>query len=365
MIPQSLYVHIPFCRHICAYCDFAKVFYRPGWADAYLQALKKELIWRQSDRPFQTVYIGGGSPSALNERQLETLLRMLSKPLSQCTEATFEVNPEDMNEDKAFLLRQYGINRVSIGVQTFDSALLTRLGRNHQITDVENCVRMLQAVGIHNISFDLIYGLPGQSMNLLKQDLRYLASFDNVRHVSFYSLILEPHTRFALEHVRLQSDEWLLEAQKIIQETLAERGFQRYEVSNYAKDGFYSQHNLVYWHNEHYIGLGVGASGYIENLRYDNTKSLQIYLRDVSTAKVYPLNQAEQMFETLMVGLRLCEGVSLSAFKSRFGCTLWHVYGERLTPYLSSGYLKIENDHLKTSEKGMNILDEILIHLMD
>lgn len=364
MIPQSLYVHIPFCKHICAYCDFAKVFYNETWADAYLAALEKELILRAGKRSFQTVYIGGGSPSALNEKQLTKLFQILKKPLCHTQEATIEVNPEDMNEAKAKLFKLNGINRVSIGVQTFQSHLLDRLGRHHCYEDVKRCVEILEKVGIERLSFDLIYGLPDQTIDDLKADLNLLRDFPQVEHLSFYTLILEPHTRFDLEKINLKSDDWLLEGQALIHQSLKSNGFQRYEVSNYAKNGQESLHNLVYWHNEKYLGIGCGASGYIEDERYDNTKSLQQYLRGITTYQQTLLTKEDQMFESLMLGLRLCKGIELNNFQKKHHQELLTVYKKQLQPYLLHHYLVIEDGYLKTTAKGMDILDEILLALM-
>lgn len=365
MMPSSLYVHIPFCHHICAYCDFAKVYYNEAWANRYLDYLGIELVSREAKRPFETVFIGGGSPSALNEKQLAKLLDLLKEPLSHCEEATIEVNPEDMTLEKAQLLANHHINRVSIGVQTFNEAILQRLGRKHTFNDIKQTLDYLQQVGIHRISFDFIYGLPNQTLEDLKQDLAILKQCPSVTHVSFYTLILEEHTRFANEGVTLPDDEWLLEAQQVIVQELQAQDFERYEVSNYAKEGQQSLHNKVYWHNRHYIGVGCGASGYIGDLRYDNTKSLQRYLKGETTANETLLTKEDMMFESLMLGLRLCEGLSISNFKERYGIELFNVYGKTLKRYLDLNYLVIEHDYLKTTPKGMDILDEILISLMN
>ena len=365
MKPTSLYVHIPFCHHICAYCDFAKVYYHAKWADDYLEVLQKELADRQANRPFETVFIGGGSPSALNEKQLEKLLQILALPLDNPKEATIEVNPEDMTFEKAELLAKAKIDRVSIGVQTFDATILKELGRHHTLQDVEKTVEMLVAVGIQRISFDLIYGLPHQSLSHLQKDLEIIKRFPMVTHISFYNLILEEHTRFAKEGVTLPDEKWLLEAQKIIVEGLARQGFKRYEVSNYAKEGQASLHNQVYWHNERYIGIGCGASGYIDQIRYDNTKSLSYYLKGKILAQETRLEIEDEIFEHLMLGLRLCKGISLKGFELRYNQDVFEIYGEKLSQYIRLGYLELVDDYLRTTPLGMDILDEMLLGLMD
>ena len=360
--PSSLYVHIPFCRHMCAYCDFAKVFYQEQWADSYLDCLQIELEQRQAVRPFRTVYIGGGSPSALNEPQLGKLLALLKLPLSQCEEATIEVNPEDLTKSKAIMMKQSGINRVSLGVQTFNQNLLERIGRHHDLKTIQKAVNILNEVGIPNISFDFIYGLPGQRMEDLKADLEILSHFETVGHVSFYTLILEEHTRFFQENVQLMEDDWLIEAQNILLSKLETMGYRRYEVSNFAKENQASKHNLVYWHNQHYIGVGCGASGYVGDVRYDNTRSLTQYLKGMTTLRTTKLTIKDQMFEALMLGLRLVEGVNLNVFENRFDQTINEVFD--IQPYLDNGLLILENGHLRTSTQGMDVLDEILLSFM-
>lgn len=364
MQPDSLYVHIPFCSHICGYCDFAKVFYRPDWADQYLDCLEQELCQRQALRPFQTVYIGGGSPSALTADQLARLFDLLKTPLSEVKEATIEINPEDLTATKAALIKKAGINRVSLGVQTFADHLLSRLGRHHDIQTVRQAVRLLVQADIPRISFDLMYGLPGQTLENIQQDLKIMTSFPEVGHVSYYALILEEHTRFYLEKVSTQSDEWLLQAQQEIVKTLRENGFERYEVSNFAKPDQQSMHNLVYWHNQQYIGVGMGASGYVGQTRYENTRSLQQYLRHPLTAKTITLSQEDQMFEELMLGLRLTAGISLSAFTSRYGCSVMDVYGQTIQHFIEMQLLYLDQETLKTTPQGMDVLDSMLIELM-
>ncbi len=358
---MSLYVHIPFCKQICHYCDFAKVFYNEKWADDYLIQLEKELNDRNANHPHDTVYIGGGSPSALNEKQLEKLFNILKKPLTHPLEATIEVNPEDLTLEKARLLKKYHINRVSLGVQTFQNHLLENLGRKHTLDTIKQALNDLVAVGIERISIDFIYGLPHQTFDDIKADLDILKTLPMVNHVSFYTLILEEHTKFYLDGVRTKDDDWLIDAQNILIEGLQQLGFERYEVSNFAKSGQQSLHNLVYWHHQHYIGIGCGASGYIKNVRYDNTKSLTQYLKGITTHQTTTLDKEDDMFEVMMLGLRLCEGVDLLAFQERFQTTPMTQY--RLEKFIHQGLLVIENNHLKTTTKGMDVLDEILIEM--
>lgn len=361
---SALYVHIPFCQHICAYCDFPKVFYKQQWADDYLNYLEKELHDRNANHPFDTVYIGGGSPSALNLAQLKRLFEMLQIPMQNAKEITIEVNPEDLDEAKIALMKTAGINRVSMGVQTFNEDLLKKIGRKHTNTMIRQAVDWFIQNNITNLSFDFIYGLPSQTMENLASDLAQLASYPILKHVSFYTLILEEHTQFYQNQIEQKSDEWLLAAQQMIIEKIATLGFERYEVSNFSKKGYQSQHNLVYWHNENYVGIGCGASGYLDQVRYDNTRSLNHYLNGKTTSNSIVLTKEEQMFESMMLGLRLTSGISLTAFFQKHHQALTDVYGKKIEPYLKANLLVYENDYLKTTPKGMDVLDEILISLM-
>lgn len=358
---MSLYVHIPFCRHICAYCDFAKVFYQEDWADAYLVQLEKELEKRNANTAHDTVYIGGGSPSALNEKQLKKLFEILKTPLSCPVEATIEINPEDLTLEKARLISDANINRVSLGVQTFQTHLLEKLGRHHDLEIVKRALNYLVEVGIKRISIDFIYGLPNQTFKDLKADLEIIKTLPMINHVSFYTLILEEHTKFYNDGVVLKSDDWLIEAQSILIEGLKALGFERYEVSNFSKPNQQSKHNLVYWHHQHYIGIGCGASGYIKNERYDNTKSLTQYLKGITTYQTTPLSKEDEMFEVIMLGLRLTKGISLDEFKMRFNTTPFDVFD--LNRFIQMKLLVVEDGYLKTTPQGMNVLDEILIEM--
>lgn len=358
---MSLYVHIPFCKNICAYCDFAKVFYNEKWADQYIDLIKEELEVRKANCKHDTVYIGGGSPSALSLLQLEKLFTILKEPLSNTKEATIEVNPEDLTLEKALLFKKSGINRVSLGVQTFQKRLLEIIERKHDLEMVQNALNMLSKAGIERISIDFIYGLPTQTFDDLRKDLEILETLPMVKHVSFYTLILEENTKFHLNNVQLKDDDWLIEAQSILMDGLKKQGFSRYEVSNFCKGNQQSLHNLVYWQHEHYIGVGCGASGYIGNERYDNTKSITEYLKGKTTQISTFLSKEDEMFEVMMLGLRLTKGLSIEMFVSRFQKNPLDVFD--LKRFMDMGLLTVEDGYLKTTIKGMDVLDEILIEM--
>ena len=360
--PSSLYVHIPFCRHICAYCDFCKVYYYEPWVDAYLDRLERELQARNADRPFRTVYIGGGTPSSLNETQLRRLLAILKRPLSGAKEATIEANPEQLDEKKIQLMKEGGINRLSLGVQTFDETILRHLGRQHTGSQITKAVACCHEVGLNNISFDLMYGLPGQTHATLKTDLERSLNL-GVKHLSYYSLILEEHTLFALWQQAPKDEKWILEADDLIQHFLKANGFEHYEVSNYAKPGYRSQHNMVYWRNEGYVGIGVGASGYIGSIRYDNTRSINQYLKGVTTYTQQSLSLEEQVFESFMLNWRMKEGIDLEKFAERFKQSPFAFYPEALKWMIDQGFIADDGKHLYCLPKGLAVLDELLLKL--
>ena len=331
------------------------------WANEYLIQLEKELHLRDANHPHDTVYIGGGSPSALNMEQLKELFRILKEPLKSCKEATIEVNPEDLTLEKAKLFKASGINRVSLGVQTFNDAHLKVIGRKHNLALIKQALNDLVQAGINRISIDFIYGLPNQTFEDLKKDLEILGTLPMVSHVSFYTLILEENTKFYLDGVTLKDDDWLIDAQTILMNGLEALGFKRYEVSNFSKPNEESLHNLVYWHHERYVGIGCGASGYIGNVRYDNTKSITEYLKGITTMSQTVLSKEDEMFEVLMLGLRLTKGIHIPSFILRFDRHPLEVFD--LERFIRMGLLVIENDYLKTTIQGMDVLDEILIDM--
>ena len=313
--PTSAYVHIPFCTQICFYCDFSKVFIKHQPVDAYLDHLIQEFR-REEITNLRTLYIGGGTPTALTADQLEYLLKELTKSLdlSQMEELTIEANPGDLDPDKIAVLKDSPVNRVSLGVQTFDNRLLKKIGRSHQEQDIYDNIDRLKLAGFDNISIDLIYALPTQTMEQVQENVAKALALD-IPHMSLYSLILENHTVFMnrMRRGKLPLPKEELEAEMfeyIIQE-LERAGFEHYEISNFSKPGFESRHNLMYWDNAEYYGLGAGASGYVNGVRYKNHGPIRHYMQAVEegNARVQEehLTQTEMMEEEMFLGLRFQE----------------------------------------------------------
>ena len=358
---KSAYIHIPFCESICAYCDFCKFLYNNEWVDRYLKELKKEIELNYKGEDLKTIYIGGGTPSSLNLKQLKILLDICSVfKKTKNYEYTVEVNIENINEEKAILLKEYGVNRISVGVETFNSELLKVIERSHTKDMVLSKVLMLKKY-FDNINIDLMYALPNETLSDVKSDLASFLSLD-VPHISLYSLIIEQHTKFSVKKIEYIDEDLDYEMYKYINKVLKENGYIHYETSNYAKDGFQSMHNLTYWHNLEYYGFGIGASGYLNNVRYENTHSINNYLSGNYVMDSHELSKLESMQNFVILGLRMIEGISLSEFKEKYNQDLEDVF--EIREMLEDGRLEINNNRLFINDKYTYLANEILINFI-
>ena len=360
---RSLYVHIPFCREICSYCDFCKVYYKQQWVDDYLIQLKKELEDKHLPFSLYTIYIGGGTPTSLTVHQLKYLMDTLKPYTYKVKEYTIEVNPETVDEEKLKILFDGGITRLSIGVQTFQEKLLKPINRKHKNKDVFKIIQQAKKIGFQNISIDLMYGIPYQTQNDIIQDLNILKTLD-IQHVSYYSLILEDNTILSFQNYQPIDEQEEAEIYEYIQQSLDEIGFHKYEVSNFAQEGYESLHNKVYWHYGDYDGVGLGAHGIVQGIRYENTRSLTSYLQGHYLKEQENIDVEDQMFEMIMMGLRLVEGVSLERFYQCFHKNIFDVYEVAISKHCDLGLLVCENGYLKTTVQGMELLHEILIDFL-
>ena len=365
--PSSAYVHIPFCTQICYYCDFSKVFIKNQPVDAYLEHLIQET--RSYDiGKLRTLYIGGGTPTALSAQQLAYLLTELPKvmDLSEVEEFTIEANPGDLDPDKIAVLKDSQVNRVSLGVQTFDNKMLKKIGRSHQEQDIYDNIRHLKQAGFDNISIDLIYALPGQTMDQVKENVAKAIDLD-IPHMSLYSLILENHTVFMNRMRRgklpLPKEELEAEMFEYIIEELEKAGFEHYEISNFSKPGFESRHNLVYWDNAEYYGLGAGASGYVDGIRYKNHGPIRHYLEAVEAGKARiteeHLTLEEKMEEELFLGLRKKTGVSKARFEEKFGVSFDQRYGQVVASLTEQGLLVPDDKQVRMTKRGLFLGDTV------
>lgn len=365
--PTSAYVHIPFCTQICYYCDFSKVFIKNQPVDSYLEHLLEE-FQSYDIQKLRTLYIGGGTPTALSAPQLEVLLNGLTKnlDLSALEELTIEANPGDLDADKIAVLKNSAVNRVSLGVQTFDNKMLKKIGRSHLEKDIYENIDRLKLAGFDNISIDLIYALPGQTMEQVKENVAKAIGLD-IPHMSLYSLILENHTVFMNRMRRgklpLPKEELEAEMFEYIIAELERAGFEHYEISNFSKSGFESRHNLMYWDNAEYYGIGAGASGYVNGVRYKNHGPIRHYLSAVEegNARITEehLSQKEQMEEEMFLGLRKKSGVSMARFEEKFGRSFDGLYGETVRDLVQQGLMQIEGDRVRMTKRGLFLGDTV------
>lgn len=361
MKPRSLYVHVPFCAHLCAYCDFAKVLYEPAWALSYLGELKKEIA---SFRPeaLDTIYIGGGTPSVLPVEEIADLLAFLSPLLAPGGEFSFEANPENFTREKAEILRRYGVNRLSFGVQSSNPTLLRLMGRHHTFAQAQEAVKIAREAGFDNLSCDLIYGLPGESLAILRNDIAALLSFRS-EHLSTYCLSVNPGTSFFNEGIQEMDQALAADQYELILASLRKAGYDRYEVSNFAKDGHISRHNLAYWKDEPYYGAGLGAAGYIDSLRYSNTRNLSAYLKGIRHVEEEAVSVEEDKKYFFLTNLRLEEGFAFADYEKRFKSDFRLEYSKPRQELISQGLLKEDGARVYPTDQGILLLDRILLAL--
>ncbi|MFK4968360.1 radical SAM family heme chaperone HemW [Lactococcus garvieae] len=361
---KAAYVHIPFCSHICYYCDFAKVLMTGQPVEAYIDELLKEYD-SYGISSLQTLYIGGGTPSVLPADQLEKLLTHLTKnlDLEELEEFTVEANPSDLTDEVLAVLAQSPVNRISLGVQSFDDKLLKKIGRTHTEAQVYSSIERLRAAGFENITIDLIYGLPNQTMEMVERDVQKFLELD-LPHVALYSLILEDHTVFMNRQrrgrLRLPSDDRNADMYEYIIETLTAKGYSHYEVSNFGKIGYESKHNMTYWDNAEYYGVGAGASGYLEGIRYKNHGPVHHYLREENKrVNEEVLTRKQRIEEEMFLGLRKKNGVSIERFHKKFGQTLEEIYGTIIEELTFQKMLFEANGRIRMTEKGFELGNEV------
>lgn len=360
---KSLYIHIPFCQHICEYCDFVRVGYHHDLADRFLERCKQDLSLRQGET-FETVYIGGGTPSALSLDQLRKLLEMVKPHLASNCEFTMEANPENFSENKIQLCVEYGINRVSLGVQSVQSRLLQLIGRKHSLEDAENVILLLRKHGIDNISADGMYGLPSQTLDGFMKTLTWMID-QHLPHISLYALTIEPNSAFGRKHIKSIDNSLEGEFYQMAANILGKAGYQHYEISNFCLKGKESRHNLTYWHYEDFVAIGPGAAGKENHRRYTITKNIHRYLIEGPVLdEDITLSETDEMFEFVMMGLRLKKGIEFKRFVNRFGISIESVFKEAIQKNIEKGWLIISDTHVFPSDEGRLFLHDLLIDFM-
>ena len=361
---SSLYLHVPFCAAFCHYCDFARQIYRTDAADRWLDAVEKELSGTPISSNLETIYIGGGTPSCLNAEQTERLLGLLDPYALTVREYTVECNPELNDEDRIRCFARHGVNRVSIGLQSSDRGLLRSVNRRHDAADVKRLVHQFFACGISNISLDLMYGLPGQTMEQLDDSISFALSCDP-KHLSLYSLTVEPGSVFGRNGVKQIAEDLEADMYERICRMLEHNGFIHYEVSNFALPGYESVHNTNVWHYDDFYGIGYGAWGKDSGGRYEHSASLKEYCSDPLYRNYTRLSRNEQMFEMLMMGLRLQSGVPLSVFASRYGISFAEAFPKAAASLYGSGLLAEKDGYVFCTAEGWPLLNSVLVEFME
>lgn len=358
----SLYIHIPFCKNICSYCDFCKNYYNEKIVLEYLDALKKEALENYNEEKLKTIYIGGGTPSALSRRALEKLFLITNSFLFDDTyEFTFECNYEDITEELLKTLKQNKVNRISIGLQTFNERFSSFLERKINKTKMIEKVNLAKKY-FDNINIDLMYAIGNETLDELKGDIEEFLKLD-VPHISTYALILEEHTKLKNISFKELSDDLQYEMYHMIVNKLKEKGYEHYEISNFSKKGYESKHNLTYWNNECYYGFGAGASGFIDNTRYDNTKSIFNYIKGKKRTYEEKLEINELIKDEVMLGLRKTSGIDKISFKNKYNKSIDVVFDYVFLK--EKGFIEENNNYIYIKEEHLFISNEIIYLFID
>lgn len=377
---ESLYIHIPFCDHICIYCDFYKMIAKENEKEKYLNYLIKELhIKKDLLKDIKTIYLGGGTPSNLSLTLLEKLFIEINNyiDVSHLEEFTIECNPIDINQNLIDMLKKYHINRVSLGVQSFNDRKLSNLKRNHTKEIAINAIKKLQENKITNINCDFIYGLNLKdqfidNIEIIKNDLDTAISLD-IPHISAYTLIIEDKTilKKFINEKKYQEMDGDLEADiyDFINQYLKDNNYNHYEVSNYALNNYQSVHNLTYWNNDYYLGIGANASYYYDNSRFTNINNLKLYYQGIDNLDLIysfkeKLNKNDIMYEEVMLGLRKIKGINKNNFFNRFNCDIISVY-KNISKLIDDKILIDDGENIFVSEDKIYILNEILREILE
>lgn len=359
----SVYIHIPFCNNICSYCDFCKVLYNKYWADKYLDALTNEINDIYNNEIVDTIYIGGGTPSALKNDDLEKFAKIIAifNKSTSC-EFTFECNIVDITEELLDTLTTLGVNRLSIGIESFDEAKLKemqRLSLSYEETKI--AINMCRSKGFNNINLDLIYGFQNETLAILQNDIKKIISL-KPDHISTYSLMIGDNTALGIKDYKNISEDMDAKMYEMICKKLKSKGYHHYEVSNFALTGKESRHNLQYWNNKEYYGFGLGASGYILGMRYDNTKSLTKYLQGETRVTTNILSKKDIMENEIMLGLRKLDGINLKEFYDKYGVNMQDEFP--IEKLFQDKELSSKNGNIFIPKDKIYIMNEILIKLL-
>ncbi|MDU2565787.1 MAG: radical SAM family heme chaperone HemW [Anaerococcus sp.] len=364
------YIHIPFCHKKCYYCDFCAYMNVENRIDNYINNLTREIELYQDKLcvDIDSIYLGGGTPSYIDSKYIESIVKTLHNfNLDNLKEFTIECNPNSINKDKLLLYNDLGINRISLGVQSFDDKVLRSIGRDHSSEIAISDIELIRNTGFDNLSFDLMLNLPNQDYKSIKNDLNIVKSI-SPEHISWYSLIVEEGSRFYTLNkkgkLNLMDDDIEVDIFDELIENLDQIGLKRYEISNFAKKGFESYHNKKYWEGNGYIAFGMSAAGYLGNYRYNNTKNFIHYNNMINKNKlpienIEIIESQEKEIEYIIFKLREISGINLKAFKDKFGVDFIDKYKDEINQFIDLDYFIID-DNFRFSKKGMDLSNQFL-----
>lgn len=362
----GIYVHIPFCKKKCDYCDFISYCNKDNLIEEYIESVKKEIEHQNIKSKITTIYIGGGTPSYIESKYIAQIMECIKKKnVAEDAEITIEVNPGTVTEEKLQDYINCGINRISIGLQTTKDELLKQIGRIHCYDEFFNTYKLAQKVGFKNINVDLMLGLPNQRILDLKESLEQVIKL-KPKHISVYSLIVEDGTPIAKKihagKLRLPDEDLERHMYWYIKNTLELNGYKHYEISNFAKKGFESKHNMNCWDQKEYIGVGVAAHSYRDITRYSNTENIEEYIHNVENGdfeknriihEIQKEDDAKKEF--MLLGLRKIDGVKISEFKNKFGDNPIYLFRNELKKLSDEKLLVIDDDYIRLSSKGIDL----------
>jgi len=366
---MSLYIHIPFCKQKCLYCDFPSYSGKEQFMDEYIDALNKEILRKAHQYTVNSIFIGGGTPSYLNNSSLEKLLATLNKlNLKENIEFTVECNPGTLDKENLSIMKKYNVNRISMGLQSTKNSVLKEIGRIHSYEEFRNNYFLARECGFDNINVDLMFGLPNQTFEDWKKSLEEVATLESA-HISAYSLIIEEGTHFydlyKNDKLKLPDEDKERLMYLATKEILNKYGYHQYEISNFAKTGKECFHNKVYWKCDEYLGLGVSASSFIDKKRIKNIDDIQDYIEKIKrnedvTEEIHVNDINDNMEEFIFMGLRMIEGIEINEFKERFNKDIYEVYSDIIDKNIKKELLICSSGRLFLSPKGMEISNYVM-----
>ena len=359
---NSLYIHIPFCNKICSYCSFSKILYFPKIARKYICNLILDLKKvKQNFNKFKTIYIGGGTPSSLSISLLENLLKYASILLLKNGEFTFEANLDSLTEEKLKILKKYGVNRLSIGIETSSNKYLSLMNREYDF-DINKKMELVKKY-FTNFNLDLIYGLPNETLLEVKKDLEFILNF-KPKHISIYALEVNPNSKFYIDGIKEEKDEILRKQYDFVVNFLKKNGYNRYEVSNFALKGYKSRHNINYRKDNEYVAIGTSSSGFIDNIRYVNSSSISDYIKGKRNKETEIITKTSDKTYYILTNLRLEEGFKLSDYKRKFNEDFYLEKKEIIDDFIKHNVLIMDKDRIRVAADYIYVLDSIVVKLI-